>query len=87
MRAASLPVLKTNAEAVEIILRAIEKAGYKPGEEIVIALDPATSGFYEDGCHNLRTEGRKITSAELVGMWADWVKNYPSRSRRWPGRG
>ncbi len=71
------PALKTNAEAVEIILRAIEKAGYKPGEEIVIALDPATSGFYEDGLYNLRTEGRKITSAELVEMWADWVKKYP----------
>jgi enolase len=71
------PALKTNAEAVEIILRAIEKAGYKPGEEIVIALDPATSGFYEDGLYNLRTEGRKITSAELVELWADWVKKYP----------
>ena len=71
------PALKTNAQAVEIILKAIEKAGYKPGEEIVIALDPATSGFYEDGLYNLRTEGRKITSAELVEMWADWVKKYP----------
>jgi enolase len=71
------PALKTNAEAVEIILRAIEKAGYKPGEEIVIALDPATSGFYEDGLYNLRTEGRKISSAELVELWADWVKKYP----------
>ena len=71
------PALKTNSEAVQIILKAIEKAGYKPGEEVVIALDPATSGFYEDGLYNLRTEGRKITSAELVEMWADWVKKYP----------
>jgi enolase len=71
------PALKTNAEAVEIILRAIEKAGYKPGEQIVIALDPATSGFYEDGQYNLRTEGRKITSAEMVELWSDWVKKYP----------
>ncbi len=71
------PTLKTNAEAVEIILKAIEKAGYKPGEDIVMALDPATSGFHEDGMYNLRTEGRKITSAELVEMWADWVKKYP----------
>ena len=71
------PALKTNAEAVEIILRAIEKAGYKPGVQIVIALDPATSGFYEDGLYNLRTEGRKITSAEMVELWADWVKKYP----------
>jgi enolase len=71
------PALKTNAEAVEMILKAIEKAGYKPGEDVVIALDPATSGFYEDGLYNLRTEGRKITSAELVEMWSDWVRKYP----------
>jgi len=71
------PALKTNADAVEMILKAIEKAGYKPGEHIVIALDPATSGFYEDGLYHLRTEGRKITSAELVKLWADWVKKYP----------
>jgi enolase len=71
------PALKTNAEAVEIILKAIQKAGYKPGSHIVIALDPATSGFYEDGLYNLRTEKRKITSAEMVEMWASWVKKYP----------
>ena len=71
------PTLKTNAEAVELILKAIEKAGYKPGEEIGIALDPASSGFYEDGVYNLRTEGRKISSAEIVAMYADWVAKYP----------
>jgi len=71
------PTLKTNAEAVELILKAIEKAGYKPGEEIGIALDPASSGFYEDGVYNLRTEGRKISSAEMVAMYADWVAKYP----------
>jgi enolase len=71
------PAFKANAEAVEAILKAVEKAGYKPGEHIVIALDPATSGFYEDGLYNLRTEGRKITSAELVNLWADWVRKYP----------
>jgi len=71
------PALKTNAEAVEMILKAIEKAGYKPAEDVVIALDPATSGFYEDGLYNLRTEGRKITSAELVELWSDWVRKYP----------
>ncbi len=71
------PALKSNAEAVEIILKAIKKAGYKPGDHIVIALDPATSGFYEDGLYNLRTEKRKITSAEMVKMWADWVRKYP----------
>jgi enolase len=71
------PAFKANAEAVEAILKAVEKAGYKPGEHIVIALDPATSGFYEDGLYHLRTEGRKITSAEMVQLWADWVRKYP----------
>ena len=71
------PALKTNAEAVELIIKAIEKAGYKPGNEVALALDPATSGIYEDGLYNLRTENRKITSAEMVEMWAGWVKKYP----------
>ena len=71
------PTLKTNAEAVELIVAAIQKAGYKPGEDICIALDPASSGFYEDGLYNLRTEDRKVTSAEMVAMYADWVKKYP----------
>jgi len=71
------PALKTNAQAVELIIQAIEKAGYKPGEQICIALDPASSGFYEDGFYNLRTEGKKVTSAEMVAMYADWVKKYP----------
>jgi enolase len=71
------PSLKTNAEAVELILKAIEKAGYKPGEQIMIALDPATSGIYEDGQYHLRTEGRKISSAELVELWNNWVSQYP----------
>jgi enolase len=71
------PVLKTNAEAVEVIVQAIEKAGYKPGEQIGIALDPASSGFYEDGLYNLRTEGRKVTASQMVDMYADWVAKYP----------
>lgn len=71
------PALKTNAEAVEVILKAIEKAGYKPGDQISIALDPASSGFYEDGFYHLRTENKKVTSAEMVAMYADWVKKYP----------
>jgi enolase len=71
------PALKTNAEAVELILQAIEKAGYRPGDQIGIALDPASSGFYEDGMYHLRTEGRKVTSAQMVQMYADWVSKYP----------
>ena len=71
------PALKTNAEAVEVILEAVEKAGYKPGLEIAIALDPASSSFFEDGHYLLRTENRKITSAQMVELYADWVKKYP----------
>jgi len=71
------PALKANAEAVELILQAIEKAGYRPGEQIGIALDPASSGFYEDGMYHLRTEGRKVTSAQMVQMYSDWVSKYP----------
>ena len=71
------PALKTNAEAVELILNAIEKAGYQPGAQVALALDPASSGFYEDGVYNLRTEKRKVTSAEMVEMYADWANKYP----------
>jgi enolase len=71
------PVLKKNSDAVELILKAIEKAGYRPGEQIAIALDPASSGFYENGLYNLRTEGRKASSAEMVQLYADWAARYP----------
>jgi enolase len=71
------PALKKNSDAIELILTAITMAGYKPGKDICIALDPASSGFYEDGLYNLRTEGQKVTSAEMVELYADWVKNYP----------
>ncbi|MBN1440362.1 MAG: phosphopyruvate hydratase [Anaerolineales bacterium] len=71
------PALKTNAAAVEVILQAIEKAGYKPGGQIALALDPASSGFYEDGLYNLRTENRKVTSAQMVELYKDWSAKYP----------
>jgi len=71
------PALKTNAQAVELILEAIEKAGYQPGRDIALALDPASSGFFEDGLYNLRTEGRKISSAQMVELYAEWVSKYP----------
>lgn len=58
-------------------MQAIEKAGYKPGDQIALALDPASSGFYEDGLYNLRTEGRKVTSAQMVELYADWANKYP----------
>lgn len=71
------PALKSNSDAVNLIIQAIEKAGYQPGEDVSIAIDPASSGFYEDGFYNLRTEGKKVSSAEMVAMYAEWVKKYP----------
>ena len=73
------PALKANAEAVEIILEAIDKAGYKAGEQIGIALDPAASEFFESetGLYHLRTEGKKLTSEELIDFWKSWVEQYP----------
>jgi enolase len=73
------PALKANAEAVEVILEAIQKAGYQAGEQVAIALDPAASEFYEEdtGLYNLRKEGRKLTSEEMVAFWKSWVDQYP----------
>jgi enolase len=71
------PDLKANAEAVEVILEAIEKAGYRPGEQVRIALDPAASEFFEDGRYVLKKEGRTLTGAEMVEFYAAWVEKYP----------
>lgn len=71
------PVLKRNSDAMDLIVKAIEQAGYRPGDDVVIALDPASSGFYEDGLYHLRTENRKVDAAEMVAMYADWVAKYP----------
>lgn len=71
------PALKKNSDALELILKAIKEAGYKPGEDIAIAIDPASSGFYEDGQYNLRTEGRKVSAEEMVQLYADWADRYP----------
>ncbi len=71
------PSLKSNAEAIELILEAIEKAGYKPGEQISIGLDPAATELFEKGKYNLVKDGKKLTSSQMVKFWADWVKQYP----------
>ncbi|OGO37657.1 MAG: phosphopyruvate hydratase [Chloroflexi bacterium RBG_16_57_11] len=73
------PALKANSEAVEVILEAISKAGYKAGEQVSIALDPAASELYEEDTrlYNLRKEGRKLTSEEMVSFWKSWVDQYP----------
>ena len=73
------PALKANAEAVEVILEAIAAAGFQAGEQISLALDPAASEFYqaEQGRYLLRTEGKELTSEQLVDFWASWVNQYP----------
>ncbi|MDE6493218.1 MAG: phosphopyruvate hydratase [Bacteroidales bacterium] len=74
------PNLKSNEEALEVILQAIEQAGYKPGEDIFIALDPASSEFYltdEKVYHLHKSSGDKLTSAQMADFWADWTKRYP----------
>ena len=71
------PSLKSNAEAFEVILEAITKAGYKPGEEIFLGMDPASSEFYQDGKYVLAKEGKTLTSAEMVDWYVNAVNQYP----------
>jgi enolase len=73
------PALKANAEAVEVILEAIEQAGYKAGEQVSIALDPAASEFYdgEAKLYRLKREGKDLTGEQMVEYWKDWVDQYP----------
>jgi len=72
------PNLKSNVEAIEVILEAIEKAGYKAGTDAMIALDPAASEFYKDGKYVFKkSDGSKKSSEEMVAFYADWVRQYP----------
>jgi enolase 1/2/3 len=71
------PSLENNVAAVELLTQAIEAAGYKPGEDLAIALDPASSELYHDGLYELASEGRSLTSAEMVDLWAEWCEKYP----------
>lgn len=74
------PNLKSNEEACEVILTAIEKAGYKPEDDIMIALDPATSEFYDAGKKKYvfkKSDGRELSSEEMADYWADWASKYP----------
>jgi enolase len=73
------PSLRANSEAVEVILIAIEKAGYKAGEQIGIALDPAASELFDDETrtYNLRKEGKRLTGEQMVAFWKSWVDQYP----------
>ena len=71
------PSLNSNREALELIIAAIEKAGYKPGEQIRIALDPASTEFYEGGQYVLKGEGVTRSGAEMVELYAQWTSEYP----------
>jgi enolase len=74
------PSVASNEEAIELVLRAIEKAGYRPGEDIFIAIDAAASEFYDpqEKCYHLKkTSDRKYSSVEFVAFWQDWLQRYP----------
>jgi enolase len=71
------PDLKSNREAMDLLLTAIEAAGYRAGTDVAIALDPATSELYRDGAYHLDGEGRTLSSAEMVDLWTEWVDSYP----------
>ena len=71
------PDLASNEEAVQVLIAAIEQAGYTPGDQIAIALDPASSEFFEDGSYVLAGEGRTLSGGQMAEFWADWVERYP----------
>ena len=73
------PNLKSNEEAIELVLLGIEKAGYKPGDDVFIALDPAASEFYDEKAklYKLKSNRKQYTSSEMVAYWKNWVKKYP----------
>ena len=71
------PSLASNEAAIDLVLEAIQRAGYAPGEQIAIALDPATTELFGDDRYTLAKEDRSLSTAEFVDFWADWVKRYP----------
>jgi enolase len=74
------PNLSSNREAIELVLTGIEKAGYRPGDDIAIALDPAASEVYKDGRYVLEGEGTTKTTEEMIAFYEDWISRYPIRS-------
>ncbi len=71
------PDLKSNEEALQVLLEAIEKAGYEPGKDVAIALDPAVTELFKDGQYHLESEGRVLSSEQMVDFWQDWASRYP----------
>jgi enolase len=74
------PDLENHERAIELIIEAIKKAGYKPGQDIFIALDAAASTFYKDGKYVLASEKKKLSSKEMIDLYAGWIDKYPIRS-------
>nr|MDQ3044549.1 phosphopyruvate hydratase [Chloroflexota bacterium] len=71
------PSLNSNEEAIEVVLLAIERAGYAAGRDLVVAIDPAATELYQDGAYVLAGDRRTLTSKEMVGFWADWCGRFP----------
>ncbi len=72
------PNFRSNEEAIETVVEAISSAGYKPGTDVLLALDPAASEFYENGVYVFKkSDNRKLTSEEMVNYWKGWCKDYP----------
>jgi len=71
------PSLPSNEDAISAVMTAIERAGYSPGEQIAIALDPASTELYTDGRYTLARENRTLSGAELIDLWADWADRFP----------
>src|SRR6185312_14856682 len=74
------PNLESNEQALQMLVEGISAAGYRPGEDVAIALDPATSEIYKGGAYELEHEGRTLSSADLADYWADLASRYPIRS-------
>jgi enolase len=71
------PTLSTNKEALDLLVHAIELAGRRPGDDIAIALDPATSELFREGRYKLAREGREVDAEEMAGLWHEWCDQYP----------
>jgi len=71
------PSLKANEEAIEVILKAIEKAGFKPGSDMMLAIDAASTELFVDGKYDLAKEGRKLSGTEMIDFYENWIRQYP----------
>ena len=71
------PSLGSNKDALEVIVAAIEAAGYKPGQDIFLGLDPASTEFYENGTYNLAREGKKLSTSQMIDLYEQWIGQYP----------